>query len=48
MTILDGPTASGFFTVRIGPETMSEAERNAKIEALKSRRDVVAVALLLR
>jgi anti-sigma factor RsiW len=48
MAILDGPNPSGFFTVQIGPDTMSEAERNAKIEVLKSRGDVVAVAILLR
>jgi anti-sigma factor RsiW len=48
MTILDGPNASGLFTVQIGPATMSKVERNAKIEVLKSRGDVVAVAILLR
>jgi anti-sigma factor RsiW len=48
MSILDGPNASGFFTVQIGPATMSETERNAKIDVLKSRGDIVAVVLLLR
>jgi anti-sigma factor RsiW len=48
MSILDGPNATGLFTVQIGPATMSEAERDAKIDALRSRGDVVAVAILLR
>jgi anti-sigma-K factor RskA len=48
MAILDGPNASGAFTVRIGPQTMSEAERDAKIEALRGRGDVVAVVIVLR
>jgi anti-sigma factor RsiW len=48
MSMLDGPDASGLFTLQIGPATMSEAERNAKIDVLKSRGDVVAVAILLR
>jgi anti-sigma factor RsiW len=48
LAILDGPAAGGLFTVRLGPETMSEAERNAKIEALKARRDVVTAVILLR
>jgi hypothetical protein len=48
MTILDGPSPSGLFTVQIGPATMSEAERNAKIEFLKSRGDIVAAAIPLR
>jgi hypothetical protein len=48
MTIVDGPDASGLFTVRIGPDHMAEAERNAKLEVLKRRADVVTVAVLLR
>jgi len=48
MTIVDGPDANGLFTVRIGPDHMDAAERNAKIETLKRRADVVAVAVLLR
>jgi anti-sigma-K factor RskA len=48
MTIVDGPDASGLFTVRVGPDHMGEAERNAKLEVLKRRADVVAVAVLLR
>jgi hypothetical protein len=48
MAIVDGPDANGLFTVRIGPDHMSAAERSAKLEALKRRTDVVAVAVLLR
>jgi anti-sigma-K factor RskA len=48
MSIVDGPDANGLFTVRIGPDHMSAAERSVKLEALKRRTDVVAVAVLLR
>jgi hypothetical protein len=48
MAIVDGPDANGLFTVRIGPDHMGAAERSARIEALKRRTDVVAVAVLLR
>jgi hypothetical protein len=48
MTIVDGPSAGGLFTVRIGPRAMSEADRQAKLQALKSRRDLVAGVVLLR
>ena len=48
MSILQGPDAGGSFTVRLGPETMSDAARQEKIAALKSRGDVVAFVLPLR
>lgn len=41
MTIAGGPKAGGFFMVRIGPETMSAAERERLIAALKKRTDIV-------
>ena len=47
MAIVSGPQA-GMFTVRIGPKTMSEADRSARIEILRSRRDLVAAVLLMR
>jgi anti-sigma-K factor RskA len=48
MAIVDGPNAGGMFTVRLGPRTMSAADRQARIEALKSRSDVVSAVILLR
>jgi hypothetical protein len=48
MSIVDGPNASGFFTVRIGPGDMSAAERAAKLDLLKRRGDIVAEIILLR
>jgi anti-sigma factor RsiW len=48
MAIVDGPNAGGMFTVRLGPKAMSAADRQARIEALKSRSDVVSAVILLR
>jgi hypothetical protein len=48
MSMLHGPDTGGYFTVRLGPKSMSEAERQAKIAVLKSRGDIVAFVLPLR
>jgi len=48
MASVDGPSAGGLFTVRLGPKGMSDAHRDAKIQALKDRSDVVAYVILLR
>jgi hypothetical protein len=42
MVIAEGPKAGGFFLVRIGPENMSEVDRNRAMAALKGRADVIA------
>ena len=39
--IIDGPRGGKLFTVRIGPKTMSEAERERLIAALKARSDLI-------
>jgi anti-sigma factor RsiW len=44
MTIADGPKAGGLFSVRIGPETMSDGERAARIAELKQDGTVVVFA----
>jgi anti-sigma-K factor RskA len=48
MTIVDGPNAGGMFTVQVGPGNMSAADRQARIEVLKSRSDIVSAVILLR
>jgi anti-sigma-K factor RskA len=48
VTIVDGPSAGGLFTVRLGPGSMSDAERQAKVQALRSRNDIVADIIALR
>ena len=42
MTIVDGPRADGFFTVRIGSATMSDADRQRRIGLLRQRADLIA------
>jgi len=39
--IIDGPRGGKLFTVRIGPKTMSEGERERLIAALKARGDLI-------
>jgi anti-sigma factor RsiW len=39
--IVDGPSGGKLFTVRIGPKTMSEGERDRLIAALRARRDLI-------
>jgi len=39
--IIDGPSGGKLFTVRIGPKTMSQAERERLIAALRARRDLI-------
>jgi anti-sigma factor RsiW len=41
ITIVDGPKAGGLFTLRIGPDGMSVAERDKKIADLKANADFV-------
>jgi anti-sigma factor RsiW len=39
--IIDGPRGGRLFTVRIGPKTMNESERERLIAALKARSDLI-------
>jgi anti-sigma factor RsiW len=39
--IIDGPRGGKLFTVRIGPKTMNESERERIIAALKARSDLI-------
>ncbi len=39
--IIDGPRGGKLFTVRIGPKTMNESERDRVITALKARSDLI-------
>jgi anti-sigma factor RsiW len=39
--IIDGPRGGKLFTVRIGPKTMTESERERVIAALRARNDVI-------
>ena len=39
--IIDGPSGGKLFTVRIGPKTMSQGERERLIAALRARRDLI-------
>jgi hypothetical protein len=39
--IIDGPRGGKLFTVRIGPKTMGESDRERMIAALKARSDVI-------
>jgi hypothetical protein len=41
LKIVDGPSGGRLFTVRLGPTTMNEAERDRLIAALKARRDLI-------
>jgi anti-sigma factor RsiW len=43
--IIDGPRGGKLFTVRIGPKTMSESERERLIAALKARSDLIVVVM---
>ncbi len=48
MRIVDGPVGGGLFTIRIGPQGMSDAERDRAIASLKARRDLVAFVTRLQ
>ena len=41
LKIVDGPRGGRLFTVRIGPKTMNESERERLIAALKARSDLI-------
>ncbi len=41
-TIVDGPKPGAVFKVRIGPRVLSNAERTAIMDKLRSRRDIVS------
>ena len=41
IAIVNGPKAGGLFTLRIGPDDMSVAERDKRIAALKANADFV-------
>jgi anti-sigma factor RsiW len=41
LKIVDGPRGGRLFTVRIGPKTMSQGERERLIAALKARSDLI-------
>jgi hypothetical protein len=41
LKIIDGPRGGRLFTVRLGPKTMNEAERERLIAALKARSDLI-------
>jgi hypothetical protein len=41
LKIVDGPSGGRLFTVRLGPTTMNEAERDRLIAALKARSDLI-------
>ncbi|MGB8397706.1 hypothetical protein [Bradyrhizobium sp.] len=42
MAIVDGPRSGGLFTVRLGPSSMNEVERDQAIADLRAQGDVVA------
>lgn len=48
MRVVDGPAGGGLFTVRIGPQGMSDAERDQAIALLRARGDVVAFVMRLQ
>ena len=48
MRIVDGPVGGGLFTIRIGPQGMSDAERDRAIASLKARRDLVVFVTRLQ
>jgi hypothetical protein len=48
MRVVDGPAGGGLSTVRIGPQGMSDAERDRAIASLKARSDVVAFVTRLQ
>jgi len=41
LKIIDGPSGGRLFTVRLGPKTMNEVERDRLIAALKARSDLI-------
>ncbi len=41
MRIVEGPRANGWFTVRLGDTALSDAERTAKVTALRQRADII-------
>lgn len=45
VTIVDGPKPGGTFVVRIGPQSLSKAERDTKIDALRKASGVIGVVL---
>lgn len=48
MRVVDGPAGGGLFTIRIGPQAMSVAERDRAIESLRARRDLVVFVTRLQ
>jgi hypothetical protein len=45
MTILDGPKPGGTFVIRIGPKSLTAAERTAHIDALRKASGVVDLVI---
>jgi hypothetical protein len=48
MRIVDGPAGGGLFTIRIGPQGMSDADRDRVIASLKGRSDLVVFVTRLQ
>ncbi len=48
MSIVSGPKAGGLFTLRIGPDSMSEAERDRLIDMLSKQKDLIAFVTATR
>ena len=46
--VVDGPAGGGLFTIRIGPQGMSDAERDRAIASLKARSDLVVFVTRLQ
>ncbi len=44
-TIVDGPKPGGTFVLRIGPQTLPKAERDAKIDALRKASGVIGLVM---
>jgi hypothetical protein len=45
MAIVDGPKPGGTFVIRIGAQSLSKADREARIEALRKASGVIALVL---
>ena len=48
MRIVDGPVGGGLFTIRIGPQGMSDADRDRAVASLKARSDLVVFVTRLK
>lgn len=44
-TIVDGPRADGFYTLHVGPDTLSTAERQQVLDRLNAMKPIIALAL---